>query len=129
MLFHSASLHNVHEYFATSGARPTENALGLHTRLAIRLVLAYRRIAPAQIRGSCRFEPTCSEFAIQALCYWGFWRGWRLIFRRLTFCRPPWEGKHEVPSTFQDYTKFLSLRFPETADVWRDRHAQQKIRS
>jgi putative membrane protein insertion efficiency factor len=36
----------------------------------------------------CRFTPTCSEFAIQAVDRHGFWGGAAMAARRLVRCRP-----------------------------------------
>jgi uncharacterized protein len=36
----------------------------------------------------CRFTPTCSSYALEALEAHGRWRGLRLTIRRLTRCRP-----------------------------------------
>lgn len=57
-----------------------------------RLLLAYlrfyrRRLAPL-LPASCRFTPTCSRYAIEALERYGWWRGGRLAVRRVLRCRP-----------------------------------------
>ena len=36
----------------------------------------------------CRFEPTCSVYASEAIAAYGFWRGWGYAARRLSKCRP-----------------------------------------
>lgn len=38
--------------------------------------------------GCCRFAPTCSHYAVEALQVHGSWRGLGLIFRRLFKCHP-----------------------------------------
>ncbi|HUY15097.1 MAG TPA: membrane protein insertion efficiency factor YidD [Terriglobia bacterium] len=37
---------------------------------------------------SCRYYPTCSEYAYQAIEKWGVRKGLRLAMRRLARCRP-----------------------------------------
>ncbi|MGH9432357.1 MAG: membrane protein insertion efficiency factor YidD [Terriglobia bacterium] len=37
---------------------------------------------------SCRYYPTCSEYAGQAIEKWGVGKGVRLALRRLWRCRP-----------------------------------------
>jgi len=37
---------------------------------------------------ACRFEPTCSHYAVQALKVHGPWRGLGLALRRLLRCHP-----------------------------------------
>jgi putative membrane protein insertion efficiency factor len=41
---------------------------------------------------NCRFEPSCSDYAIQALSAHGAWRGSRLAGRRILRCNPWFEG-------------------------------------
>lgn len=53
----------------------------------------YRRLAPARVRQSCRFTPSCSEYCLLAVEKHGFWAGWRLTLQRLARCRPPHEGE------------------------------------
>ncbi|MBI2096616.1 MAG: membrane protein insertion efficiency factor YidD [Candidatus Sungbacteria bacterium] len=38
--------------------------------------------------GGCRYYPSCSEYAIDALRQYGLWRGSRLLARRLARCHP-----------------------------------------
>lgn len=60
--------------------------------LSILLIRFYRLIAPSRVRGACRFDPTCSEYAIQALEKYGFVKGWKMTVGRLRRCRPPYGG-------------------------------------
>ncbi|MGA8056849.1 MAG: membrane protein insertion efficiency factor YidD [Candidatus Binataceae bacterium] len=59
---------------------------------ALGAVAAYRwLISPllmATAGPACRFEPTCSEYAHQALAAHGLGRGLNLTLRRLLRCRP-----------------------------------------
>ena len=59
---------------------------------ALGAVAAYRwLISPllmATAGPACRFEPTCSEYAYQALAIHGLGRGLYLTLRRLLRCRP-----------------------------------------
>lgn len=49
---------------------------------------AYRTFRPALGPGTCRFHPTCSDFAFQALEKHGILKGGRLAAGRLVRCRP-----------------------------------------
>ena len=50
----------------------------------------------------CRFYPTCSHYAIEAIDRHGAWRGTRLAFKRLVKCHPFHEGGLDpVPETEQ----------------------------
>ncbi len=60
-------------------------------RVGPRVINAIRvyqqRISP-QVAGHCRFEPTCSTYAVQAITTHGARRGIRLTAGRLLRCRP-----------------------------------------
>jgi uncharacterized protein len=53
--------------------------------MALRFYKAYLSMLMA---GSCRFEPTCSQFTYQAVERFGVLRGSWLGFRRLLRCQP-----------------------------------------
>lgn len=57
-------------------------------RLAVLLIRLYQRLAPPLMRGSCRFAPSCSEYAREALEWHGLRRGLGLAARRLARCHP-----------------------------------------
>jgi putative membrane protein insertion efficiency factor len=56
----------------------------------------YRRFISPMTPPSCRFTPTCSEYAIQALRKHGPVRGLWLALRRLLRCHP-WGGSGSDP--------------------------------
>jgi hypothetical protein len=62
-------------------------------RLAVAVVRAYQGAASGRI-SPCRFYPSCSNYAVEALAVHGFWRGLSLTTRRLVRCRP--FGSHGV---------------------------------
>jgi uncharacterized protein len=55
--------------------------------LLVRLVITYQRAADGR-PSPCRFTPTCSSFAVEALETHGTWRGLALTLRRLLRCHP-----------------------------------------
>ncbi|WP_152439597.1 MULTISPECIES: membrane protein insertion efficiency factor YidD [unclassified Marinobacter] len=61
--------------------------------LSVQLIGFYRLVAPKSVRQSCRFEPSCSEYAIAALRKYGFLKGWQLTLFRLKRCCPPNGGE------------------------------------
>jgi len=56
--------------------------------LLIQLVLLYRATLGQFVGGHCRFQPTCSQYAIDAISKYGALRGvWRAA-RRVARCHP-----------------------------------------
>lgn len=54
----------------------------------IGLVQGYRYLLSPLIGPRCRYLPTCSEYAIEALKVHGVWRGGWLTLKRLGRCHP-----------------------------------------
>jgi hypothetical protein len=52
---------------------------------------AYKLTLSPWIGQSCRFLPTCSDYAAEALITHGFWRGSWLATKRVCRCHP-WGG-------------------------------------
>lgn len=61
-------------------------------RLLSALVVAYQWTLGAVLGGQCRFEPSCSQYARQALARHGALRGSVLAIRRILRCHPWHEG-------------------------------------
>jgi len=65
----------------------------------IGLVKAYRLLLSPWLGGACRFTPTCSAYAIEALEKHGAGAGSYLTVTRLARCHPWCEGGHDpVPA-------------------------------
>lgn len=56
--------------------------------LLIALVRAYQMFLGPLLPASCRYYPTCSAYAIEALERHGAFRGMILAIRRLARCHP-----------------------------------------
>ncbi|MBX7146874.1 MAG: membrane protein insertion efficiency factor YidD [Alphaproteobacteria bacterium] len=52
------------------------------------LIYFYRWIISPLLPNHCRFNPTCSQYALQALKEYGPWVGSFYILRRLSQCHP-----------------------------------------
>ena len=52
------------------------------------LIRFYRRHISPFTRPSCRFIPTCSQYAYEAIEKYGAWKGTRLALKRLSRCHP-----------------------------------------
>jgi len=61
---------------------------GVSTRILVALVYAYRLLLGPILGGSCRFTPSCSSYAIEALERHGAVRGTWLSVRRVLRCHP-----------------------------------------
>ncbi len=61
-------------------------------RLAICMIHLYQRGISRFLPSVCRFEPTCSSYAIKALETHGFLRGGWLAIRRVCRCHPFSDG-------------------------------------
>lgn len=57
-------------------------------RLALGSIRWYQRAVSWSLPASCRFEPSCSEYAHQAIDRHGALRGGWLAVRRLARCHP-----------------------------------------
>jgi uncharacterized protein len=71
----------------------------LGVRAALRLLRAYKVLISPYFTGSCRFLPSCSEYAAIAIERHGVLRGGWLAARRLARCHPLCAAGHDpVPS-------------------------------
>ena len=71
----------------------------LVTRLLVLLVHVYRLTLGPLLGGSCRFTPSCSSYAIEALERHGAVRGSHLSVRRILRCHPFHPAGHDpVPA-------------------------------
>lgn len=72
-------------------------------RPLIWLVKFYRLAISPWLGGNCRFQPTCSEYAIEALQVHGVLRGSWLAARRIGRCHP-WgaSGYDPVPDAVRE---------------------------
>lgn len=52
------------------------------------LIRAYQILLAPLVLGSCRYQPTCSQYAIDAIASHGPLRGVRLAARRVLRCHP-----------------------------------------
>jgi len=66
-------------------------------RAAVLAVRGYQRLVSPLLPASCRFAPTCSEYAAQAITHHGLVRGIGLTVRRLARCHPFHPGGFDPP--------------------------------
>ncbi|MEW6058640.1 MAG: membrane protein insertion efficiency factor YidD [Actinomycetota bacterium] len=72
-------------------------ARGAASRFAVRFVQTYRaRVGPG-LEARCRFEPSCSTYALETYGKLGFVRATAKTLRRLTHCRAGYRGDRIDP--------------------------------
>ena len=59
------------------------------------LVKFYRKWISPMRRPCCRYIPTCSQYALQALEKYGAFKGGWLAFRRILRCNPLHKGGYD----------------------------------
>lgn len=64
-------------------------------KTALWLILLYQKYAPEQMRASCVFTPSCSQYMMLAIQKYGLLRGVLKGTRRLLRCHPPNGGIDE----------------------------------
>lgn len=57
-------------------------------RLMLLSIRFYRSAISPYTSPCCRYNPTCSQYAMQAIEKYGAWKGGWLAFRRLMRCHP-----------------------------------------
>ena len=64
-------------------------------RILLALIRFYRKCISPLFPPSCRFVPTCSQYAMEAIEKYGAWKGGKLAVKRLLRCHPFHTGEHE----------------------------------
>ena len=67
---------------------PPRKRVGIAARAARATVRAYQVVVSPVLGPRCRFLPSCSEYAIDALERHGLWRGGWLALQRIVRCQP-----------------------------------------
>jgi putative membrane protein insertion efficiency factor len=71
----------------------------LAQRVALGLLRSYKVMISPMFAGSCRFQPSCSDYAAEAVARFGVLRGSFLAARRLARCNPfGASGLDQVPA-------------------------------
>ena len=58
------------------------------TIILIRFIKGYRFLISPLLGHSCRYLPTCSEYSIEALKTFGFFKGLFMSIKRILSCHP-----------------------------------------
>jgi putative membrane protein insertion efficiency factor len=63
--------------------------------ILLALIRFYRKCISPLFPPCCRFVPTCSQYAMEAIEKYGAWKGGRLAVKRLLKCHPFHTGEHD----------------------------------
>lgn len=64
-------------------------------QLALDLIKLYQNTVSKMLPSVCRFQPTCSQYAFEAIKRHGFARGSWLAAKRITRCNPFSKGGYD----------------------------------
>ena len=62
--------------------------MNILTHILIRLIKVYKFLISPLLGNSCRYFPTCSDYSIEALKTFGFFKGSYKSLRRIISCHP-----------------------------------------
>ena len=63
--------------------------------ILLALIRFYRKCISPLFPPTCRFVPTCSQYALEAIEKYGAWQGGKLAVKRLLKCHPFHTGEHD----------------------------------
>jgi len=64
-------------------------------RIVLGVLRFYQRVISPTLLPSCRYQPTCSEYMVQAVQKYGVLRGVAMGLRRLSRCHPFHKGGYD----------------------------------
>ena len=62
--------------------------MNFFTQVFIKLIKGYQYLISPFLSNSCRYLPTCSEYSIEALKTFGFFKGFYMSIKRILSCHP-----------------------------------------
>jgi putative membrane protein insertion efficiency factor len=62
--------------------------MNIFTIILIQFIKGYRFLISPLLGHSCRYLPTCSEYSIEALTTYGFFKGLLMSIKRILSCHP-----------------------------------------
>ena len=62
--------------------------MNIFTQILIKLIKFYKFLISPIIGDTCRFFPSCSDYSIQSLKTFGFFKGLYLSLKRILSCHP-----------------------------------------
>ena len=77
-------------------------------KAVIKVIRIYQLVLSPTLGGNCRFQPTCSQYAIDALNEHGIFKGVFLSLKRIAKCHP------FHPGGFDPVNKYIKTKCPKT---------------
>ena len=62
--------------------------MNIITNILIKIIKTYKYLISPLLGNSCRYLPTCSEYSIESLKTFGFFKGSYLSLKRIFSCHP-----------------------------------------
>jgi|TARA_B100000475_G_scaffold84062_1_gene60744 putative membrane protein insertion efficiency factor len=62
--------------------------MNIFTNILIKLIKGYKYLISPLFGNSCRYLPTCSQYSIDALKEFGFFKGLLMSIKRILSCHP-----------------------------------------
>ena len=69
--------------------------MNILTNLLIKIIKCYKFLISPLFGNSCRYLPSCSDYAIEALKTFGIFKGLFLSFKRILSCHPWGSGGYD----------------------------------
>jgi uncharacterized protein len=73
---------------STTGAAAATGVAAMPRRVLAALIRIYQRVVSPALPPACRFTPSCSQYALEAISRHGALQGTWLAVRRLARCHP-----------------------------------------
>jgi uncharacterized protein len=80
---------------ASQGVAPSHGVTRIARMLAVTPIVLYQRLISPAIPRRCKYEPTCSRYALEAIGRYGILRGLVLAGWRLLRCNPWSHGGYD----------------------------------
>ena len=62
--------------------------MNIFTKILIKFIRLYQFLISPLLGNSCRYLPSCSDYSIEALKTYGFFKGLSLTIKRILSCHP-----------------------------------------
>lgn len=73
-------------------------------KAVVALIVLYQKVLSPLLPRTCRFYPTCSQYAREAVERYGVWRGGAMALARLLRCHPLHPGGYDPLPPAESHT-------------------------